>query len=239
MNSSPSPLENDQAIAKIVDSELSPGFFARIRWMRLLQIILDAALVSLAFLGSYLIRFDGRVDGPYLHQLAILIPAIVCLRLLANWGFGVYRRLWRYTGLTEIMELGCAVLSVSTLVLIARAFNLTGIENNQLSFGIIAIDAGLCFLMLTGPRVLRRLQTEHKQRRHWRQPVRRRALLVGAGDAGQLVLRELNQRSDMGVDVVGLLDDDPSKSTNASALSPYLVLPTICRNWSKIWLSIR
>ena len=78
--------------------------------MRLLQIVLDAVLVSLAFLGSYLIRFDGRVDGPYLHQLTILIPALVCLRLLANWGFGVYRRLWRYTGLTEIMELGCACL---------------------------------------------------------------------------------------------------------------------------------
>ena len=207
----PESSENNQSLAKVTDGDLSPGPLAGIQWMRLLQIVLDAVLVSLAFLGSYLIRFDGRVDGPYLHQLTILIPALVCLRLLANWGFGVYRRLWRYTGLTEIMELGCAVLAVSTLVLIARALNLTGIENNQLSFGIIAIDAGLCFLMLTGPRVLRRLQIEHRQRRHWRQPVRRRALLVGAGDAGQLVLRELNQRSDLGVDVVGLLDDDPAK----------------------------
>lgn len=179
--------------------------------MRLLQIAVDAVLVTLAFTGAYLIRLDGRIDGPYLHQLQVLIPTLVCTRLLANWGFGVYRRLWRYTGLTEIMELGCSVLSVSTLLLLARAANLTRIDDNQLSFSIITIDAGLCFLLLTGPRILRRLQTEHKHRRHWRQPVRRRALLVGAGDAGQLVLKEMNSRFDLGVDVVGLLDDDPAK----------------------------
>ena len=68
-------------------------------------------------------------------------------------------------------------------------------------------------MVLVSPRILRRLQTEHRQRRHWRQPVRRRALLIGAGDAGQLVLRELNQRPDLGVDVVGMLDDDPQKIT--------------------------
>jgi FlaA1/EpsC-like NDP-sugar epimerase len=79
-----------------------------------------------------------------------------------------------------------------------------------LSYGIIAIDAGLVFMSLVAPRVVRRLQTEHQQRRHWRQPIRRRALLVGAGDAGQLVLREMNQRN-LGIDVVGLIDDDPAK----------------------------
>ncbi|HEY9717280.1 MAG TPA: nucleoside-diphosphate sugar epimerase/dehydratase [Trichormus sp.] len=141
----------------------------------------------------------------------MLTPIVLGLRLLSNWGFGVYRRLWRYTGLTEIMELGCSVLAVTTFILVARACRLLNIDQNQLSYGIIAIDAGLCFMAMAAPRVLRRLQTEHEQRRHWRQPLRRRALLVGAGDAGQLVLRELSQRSDVGVEVVGLLDDDPGK----------------------------
>ncbi|MFN8551198.1 MAG: nucleoside-diphosphate sugar epimerase/dehydratase [Candidatus Obscuribacterales bacterium] len=207
----PESSDNSQSKTLVLDTELPPGILARIRWMRLLQIAVDAVLVTLAFIGAYLIRLDGRIDGPYLHQLQVLIPTLVCTRLLANWGFGVYRRLWRYTGLTEIMELGCSVLSVSTLLLLARAANLTRIDDNQLSFSVITIDAGLCFLLLTGPRILRRLQTEHKHRRHWRQPVRRRALLVGAGDAGQLVLKEMNSRFDLGVDVVGLLDDDPAK----------------------------
>jgi FlaA1/EpsC-like NDP-sugar epimerase len=80
-----------------------------------------------------------------------------------------------------------------------------------LSYGIIFIDTGLCFLLMGASRVLRRLQTEHQQRKHWRQPVRRRAIVVGAGDAGLMVLKELNQRPDLGVDIVGLVDDDPNK----------------------------
>lgn len=178
--------------------------------MRVSQIVLDSSIICASFLCAFLIRFDGHLSAPYVHQVFTLAPIVVIFRMLANWGFGVYRRLWRYTGLTEIMELGCSVLAVTTAILIARALSLLGIDNNQLSYGIIAIDAGLCFMMLVAPRVVRRLQTEHEQRRHWRQPVRRRALVVGAGDAGQMVLRELNQR-DLGVDVVGLVDDDPGK----------------------------
>ncbi|MDR3613033.1 MAG: nucleoside-diphosphate sugar epimerase/dehydratase [Candidatus Obscuribacterales bacterium] len=194
----------------------SEDILQNIRWMRILQIVLDAALIALAILGAFLIRFDGRLVGPtqgftYIHQMQWLLPVIIVMQLAANWKCGVYRRLWRYTGLTEMMELGLSVLSVAVILYIARAFDFLGIEGHQLSYGIVAIEAGLCFTFLAGPRVLRRLQTEHNQRRHWRQPVRRRALLVGAGDAGMLVLREMNQRSDIGVDIVGVLDDDPQK----------------------------
>ncbi len=179
--------------------------------MRILQIVLDAVLVTLSFIGSYLIRFDGSLAPIFVYQLMVLTPPIVILRLLSNWQFGVYRRLWRYTGLTEIMELGCSTALITTAILAARALGLITTRGNQLSYGIVLTDFGLCFLLLSSPRILRRLQTEHKQRRHWRQPIRRRSLLIGAGDAGQLVLRELSQRPDLGVDVVGLLDDDPQK----------------------------
>jgi len=182
-----------------------------IRWKRVMQVFFDGVLAFLSFAGAFMIRFDGHLNSHFFHQLLIFAPAIVTLRLLSNWGFGTYRRLWRYTGLTEVMELGCSVLTVTTILTIARALGFMSVEGSQLSYGIIAIDAGLCFLLLCASRVLRRLQTEHNQRRHWRQPVRKRALVVGAGDAGQMVLRELAQRADLGVDVVGMVDDDPMK----------------------------
>ncbi len=184
---------------------------AEIRWMRLLQVVVDATMLALALGGAFLIRFDGHPDVFYTHQLLVLFPLFISLHLLTNWGLGVYRRLWRYTGLTEVTELGCSVLSVTTAVIVARALGFIHMDGQHLSYGIIFIECGLAFLLLVSPRVLRRLQTEHDQRRHWRQPVRRRALLVGAGDAGQMVVRELAQRPDLGVDIVGLLDDDPQK----------------------------
>jgi len=183
----------------------------RVGWMRLLQIVLDASVIALSFIFAYLIRFDGRLTGPFVDQILIFTPVVVLLKLGSNWLFGVYRRLWRYTGLTEIMELGCSMLAVTTFLVFLRALSVMAIRGNQISFGIIAIDLGLSFLLLAAPRIIRRLQTEHKQRRHWRQPVVKRALLIGAGDAGQLVLRELSLRPDLGVEVIGLIDDDPEK----------------------------
>lgn len=184
---------------------------ASVRWLRILQVVLDASLAAAALAGAYLIRFDGHLNPPYSSQLSMLLPVFVCLRLMSNWLFGVYKRLWRYTGLTELAELGISVLAVTTLVFVVRAARLAALDGNLLSYGIIVIEAGLAFFLLASPRVLRRLLTEHSQRRHWRQPVRRRALLVGAGDAGQMVVKELSQRPDLGVDIIGLLDDDRRK----------------------------
>lgn len=183
----------------------------QVRWKRVMQVILDCGVLAVALLGSYLIRFDGHIAEPYWYQLSVYAPLTVTMMLLSNWAFGVYRRLWRYTGLTEVMELFCSVLSVTTIFLIVRASGYLIIGGHHMSYGIIFINCILAFLSLSGPRVLRRLAIEHSQRKHWRQPIRRRSLVVGAGDAGQMVLKELSQRSDLGVDVVGLIDDDPSK----------------------------
>ncbi|MBY0359213.1 MAG: polysaccharide biosynthesis protein [Candidatus Obscuribacterales bacterium] len=183
----------------------------KVGWLRLLQIVLDAFLVAFGLAAAFLIRFDGIPDALYLHQFFVLFPVFIGLRLIANWICGVYNRLWRYTGLAEVVELSVATLSVTTIVLAARVLNLLDIGKHQLSYGIILTEPVLTFLLLVSIRVLRRMQTESQQRRHWRQPVRKRALVVGAGDAGQMVAKELSNRLDLGVDVIGFVDDDPLK----------------------------
>ncbi len=210
--------DNNRNLPVKPDAELpavpEAGWLEAFRWKRIFQVVLDALAYALALTGAYLIRFDGSLGSLYAHQLLVLLPVIVGCRVASNWFYGVYRRLWRYTGLTEVLELGCSILTVTTLILIARGLHKVGIQENQLSFSIIFIECGLAFLLAVSQRVLRRLQTEHSQRRHWRQPVRKRALLVGAGEAGQMVARELAQRPDVGVDIVGILDDDPHKVHN-------------------------
>lgn len=203
------PAETEARPDPAIGSQFSQ--IARISWMRLLQVALDLAVLCLSFLAAYLIRFDGHLDPVYTSQMLALAPTVVACQLAFIWMLGAYRRLWRYTGLTEIMELVLAVLIATTVIIVARALGLVAASEHHLSYGIIFINAGLAIFALSAPRVLRRLTTEHSQRRHWRQPVRRRCLLVGAGDAGQMVLRELSQRPDLGVDIVGLIDDDPDK----------------------------
>jgi len=218
------------------DSDRSAVYGPAIPWMRVVQVVLDSILVSLSLAGAYLIRFDGHIGSLYGTQFFKVLPVFIVARVLSNWFYGVYRRLWRYTGLTEVSELGVSVISVSALLLILRAFSsdLLRVEGQLLSYSILVIDCGLCFFLFTACRVLRRLQTEHSQRKHWRQPVRRRALVIGAGDAGTMVLKELNQRSDLGVDVVGLIDDDPTKLRkrigNITVFGTTAQLPSLIEN---------
>lgn len=204
------PPEKEPARGSELELQSEPGesWVGQVRWLRILQVLLDAGLIVLSLLLAFLIRFDGAPGHEYWHQFLCMLPVFIGLRLLANWVCGIYTRLWRYTGLAEVIEIGVATLSVTTIVLIARAIGLLSIGKYQLSYGIILIEPVLTFMLIVSARVVRRLQTEHKQRRHWRQPVRKRALVVGAGDAGQMVAKELSLRLDLGTDVVGFIDDD-------------------------------
>ncbi len=132
----------------------------------------------------------------FAHQLLIVFaPAIVALRLVSsNQKFGTYRRLWRYTGLTEGMELGCSVLTVATVRRSYARLDLSSVRQSALSYGIIAINAGLCFSFYAPAARFARTANQYNQRRHWRQPVRKRAL-AKAGDAGRMVLRKVTQQA--------------------------------------------
>ena len=117
----------------------------KIGWLRLLQVILDACLIGLVFACSYLIRFDGHPSSSFIAQLLTLALPIVLAKTAINWSLGVYRRLWRYTGLTEVMELGLSLLIASSILLAIRLLGLLNIYGQQLSLGIILIDCGLSF----------------------------------------------------------------------------------------------
>lgn len=187
------------------------GWIPAIEWLRLLQIAIDAAIIAAAMSAAFLIRFDGKLSPVFLHQLLVCMPFLVPMRVAANAVCGVYRRLWRYTGLTEVVELAVSIISVTTVLMLFRAAGHLPVDDQQISYGVILTEPAVTFLLLASARVSRRMQTEHQQRRHWRQPVRRRALVVGAGDAGQMVAREMAHRADAAVDIVGFIDDDPTK----------------------------
>src|SRR5438105_4332451 len=65
------------------------GWFAGVQWMRLLQVLLDAVIVGGAVAAAFLIRFDGKLNPVFVHQLLVFIPVLVPLRLAANWLCGV------------------------------------------------------------------------------------------------------------------------------------------------------
>jgi UDP-GlcNAc:undecaprenyl-phosphate GlcNAc-1-phosphate transferase len=120
---------------------------------------------------------------------------------------GVYRGLWRYTSMSDLIVFAKAVVlsSVASLMLILFAFRFEGYSRK-----VFVIDAVLMFLFLATSRMAFKLfrQLLPAGSRH----DGRRVLIYGAGDGGELLLRELRNNRELQLSPIGFLDDDPAKS---------------------------
>jgi UDP-GlcNAc:undecaprenyl-phosphate/decaprenyl-phosphate GlcNAc-1-phosphate transferase len=172
---------------------------------RIFEVLLDVVLIILSYWASYAINFPPNSTA---WQLFIrTLPVLVFMKMSVFLVMGVYRGLWRYTSMSDLIVFGKAVLlsSVASLLLILFAFRFEGYSRK-----VFVIDAVLMFLFLAGSRMAFRL---------FRQLVPvggtnegRRVLIYGAGDAGELLLRELRNNRELQLAPIGFLDDDPAKS---------------------------
>ena len=172
---------------------------------RIFEVLLDVVLIILSYWASYAINFPPNSTA---WQLFIrTLPVLVFMKMSVFLVMGVYRGLWRYTSMSDLIVFGKAVLlsSVASLLLILFAFRFEGYSRK-----VFVIDAVLMFLFLAVSRMAFRM---------FRQFVPivsknegRRVLIYGAGDAGELLLRELRNNRDLQLAPIGFMDDDPAKS---------------------------
>jgi FlaA1/EpsC-like NDP-sugar epimerase len=139
--------------------------------------------------------------------------AVVALQYVALLGFGITRMSWRYLNMRDAVH-AFAALAVPTVVLVglrvARVFPVP--SGGVIPLGVLAMDFVLTFLGIVGIRASRRMWGEvHDRKKRMVGGQRHRVLLIGAGEAGVIVARELSHRPDLGLQPVGFLDDDPLK----------------------------
>lgn len=174
---------------------------------RIFEVLLDVILILLAYWGAYAVKF-GAFSGSSAWRLFLrTLPVLVFFKMASFLVMGVYRGLWRYTGLDDLVVFVKAVVlsSVLSVMAVLFAFRFEGFSRT-----VFIIDGLLMFMFLAGSRLAFRL---------FRQviPVAkhlegRRVLIYGAGDGGELVLRELLNNRALKYSPVGFLDDDPAKS---------------------------
>jgi UDP-GlcNAc:undecaprenyl-phosphate GlcNAc-1-phosphate transferase len=173
---------------------------------RIFEVLLDVVLIVLAYWSAYAIKFEPFSDSPAWKLFLRTLPVLVVVRLAAFLFFGVYRGIWRYTGMDDLMAFAKAVAagSLISLVIVLFKFRFQGFSR-----AIFVIDALVMLLLLAGSRVAFRF---------FRQVLPavnngkgRRVLIYGAGDAGELLLRELLNNRELSYAPVGFMDDDPKK----------------------------
>ena len=170
----------------------------------------DLALVLIAVLGSFALRLDVGQLPYYFPAVLIMCAVALTVKLPTYFAFGLYRRLWIYASIHELrlimaaVTVGSVITSAVMLALIAAGLVVPGMPRSALG-----IDWLLSLVLIGGSRLALRILSE--QPATARGGKGRRVLVVGAGDAGALVVRELQRSSVLNLAPVGLLDDDRSK----------------------------
>jgi UDP-GlcNAc:undecaprenyl-phosphate GlcNAc-1-phosphate transferase len=174
---------------------------------RIFEVLLDVILILLAYWCAYAVKF-GALSGSAAWRLFLrTLPVLVFVKMASFLVMGVYRGIWRYTSLDDLIVFAKAVVlsSVLSVLAVLFAFRFEGFSRT-----VFIIDGILMFMFLAGSRMAFRL---------FRQviPVARssegrRVLIYGAGDGGELLLRELLNNRALKYSPVGFIDDDPAKS---------------------------
>lgn len=175
---------------------------------RILEVASDLVVVVLAYYGAFLLRFEGELVRPFYALFVETVPVVIALQLAAFLLLGLYDGLWRYTSMSDLSRQMRAVFGGWTASTLAVVF-LFRMEN--ISRSVLILDGVLLLFGVGGTRVAFRLL------RTWlgRLPVvngGKRVLIYGAGDGGELLVRELYQNSALGLFPVGFVDDDPKKA---------------------------
>jgi len=181
----------------------------------------DICLVAAAYLLAYLLRFEGRIPAQEWETIQSTLFYILPFKLVIFYAFGLYKGMWRYTSIVDFFNVVKATLTSSTIIILAILFfyRFEGFPRS-----VFIIDGFLTFIFIGGARLCIRVLLSEQERgflflrqvfqlaseRKLTKP-KKGLLIIGAGDAGEKILREIRDNPRLNYDVVGFLDDDATK----------------------------
>jgi FlaA1/EpsC-like NDP-sugar epimerase len=176
---------------------------------RIFHLLMDAFLVALAWYLAFALRFDFEIPDRYQELLVKSILVVVALKVAVFVLFGFYNHWWRYVSIRDIWSVARGVV-VASLLAFAVVFLIDPVENARLPRSVLLTDTILLLALVTGTRLLARTIME-RPGRHGLVAHGKEVLVVGAGDAGQLIIKEMQKNRGLGYTPIGLVDDDARK----------------------------
>lgn len=189
---------------------------------RLLEIVLDLLIIGLAYYLSFLIKFDLEIPNSVVEELLKTLPVVMIVSIATYVLFGVYRGLWRYLDLNDLLRFTAAIL-VSLLLIMLSILIIFPQQNIDLV--VFILFSIFLFLGLLATRASFRVLDMASVRLQYKQPVTRnvllpktydrrdesvdRILIIGAGKLGELALRWIQVNPQMNIIPIGFVDNDP------------------------------
>ncbi len=190
-------------IKPLVQSPVSHHNFMKYRTVLIL--LSEIMLIAVSYYGSFLLRLDAVLNTTQHDLFWKTLPLVMIVKLLVFYRLGLLRGWWRYVGMNDMARIGIASFVSSTLIflLLEMIFHFQGYPRS-----VIPIDMFLCIMAVGGSRFMVRAYTERAHRYEWQ----KKTLIVGAGNAGAAIAKELRINSTLEYCPVGFVDDDPDKN---------------------------
>jgi UDP-GlcNAc:undecaprenyl-phosphate GlcNAc-1-phosphate transferase len=176
---------------------------------RVFEVLLDTALIALAYYGAFVLRWDGRLPDEQLQIFLKTLPLVIIIQMAFFLFGGVYRGLWRYVGITDLIVIARAVLSgsaISTVVVFVMYWF------RGPSRAVALLDLLLLLVFVSVSRISFRMLKAMIVGRGSNVPNATPILIYGAGDGGELLIREILNNPDRQYSPVGFIDDDTRKA---------------------------
>ena len=182
------------------------------------QLLVDGLLVALAYFLAFRLRFEGAGPTRYEHLFNSTVWWVVPISMVVLALFGLYERLWTFVGQRDYEAVVKGVI-VATVVVSGAIALLHPVQTSSrglsspvtLPASVIAMFFLLMLVLLLGARFFVHLIVEGRTRSFRVQKGARDVLIVGGGDGGRLVVRELARNQQLRLRPVGFIDDDPRK----------------------------
>ncbi len=174
----------------------------------MLQLLADGALVALAWWLAFTLRFDHGVPVYYETLFRRTILVVVAINLAVFVAFGFYNRWWRYVSIRDMWRIAYGV-ALGAVLADLTVYLLEPVHTVRLPRGIATLALLLTLAFVAGSRLLARTLMERSSGgivAHGKE-----VLIVGAGDAGDSVIKEMHRSRHLSYTPIGLIDDDPRK----------------------------
>ena len=188
----------------------------------LLVLAIDILLVAFSWYFAHLLRFNFDIPEDHFHTLKRILPLIIGIKILAFFLFDLYQGMWRYTSLNELANIikASSFGSILIILMVLFAHGFSGVSRS-----VFIIDWILTLPLISGSRLGIRIYFwlgthDETTSLNWRRffpffdrkgRSTKRLLIIGAGDCGEKIYREIRDNPRLGYQVVGFIDDDPRK----------------------------
>jgi FlaA1/EpsC-like NDP-sugar epimerase len=172
-------------------------------------VAVQVAIIVSALVLAFALRFDMTIPERFWPTLKALLPVLLAIKLLVFWGKSLLKGWWRYASMADLIVIFKAnlIASVGVVIYAVCVYRLENIPRT-----VLFLDFVFCFLLMGGVRfVTRAFRENYFPMPLYEMPEKTRILVMGAGDAGQIIVREIRKNPRLRSEVVGFLDDDPTK----------------------------